>query len=451
MQLNRGSFPMSVSAACALALVATLLAGGAAAAQDKAAAKKNFDNGVELMGLEDFAGAAVEFEASVRVYTTRSAMFNLAMCYKALHRYGPALETFRSVLKTFGDEMNAEMKKEVRDNIAAINKLIGEVEVHTSVPGALVLVDGLQSGTTPLSGPLVLGAGEHRIRVSLQGYADQERAVTLVSGGREVVSFELAPAGYGAAPPPPAYGGTAPPPPVTVGSAPPPPAAAGPRVLAGPPSELGRIFKLFGIRVGVQAGLFLVVGLGVGLTDNNVAIPMGMLGITMGASALGGGLISWGIGDGGENYRFPWWGAFVGSFVGAGLAFGLDWAAYASYEDGFTEDSTDPYGDAYNSEVSFWTLAVLITIIVPPAAEAGAYALFRRPDPERYPNHGKQLEPAPAVTPAAEGDPPAPGVDGATEPVPAEVSLRWRAPVPAAFADPDTGRVLYGFSFGGAF
>jgi hypothetical protein len=444
MQVNRGRFPFPVAAAGALVLALTLLVGGVAAAQDKAAAKKHFDNGVELMGLEDFAGAAVEFEASVEVYQTRSAMFNLAMCYKAMHRYGPALETFRSVLKTFGDEMNVEMKKEVRDNIAAINKLIGEVEIHTSVPGALVLVDGVQSGATPLSGPLVLGAGEHRIRVSLQGYADQERIVTLVSGGREVVSFELAPAGYGAAPPPPVYGGSAPPPPVHLGTAPPPPSAAGPRVLAGPPPEIGRIFKLFGIRAGVQAGLLGVVSLGVLLSTSDIEYP-GLFGITLGISAAGGGLISWGIGDGGDDYRFPVWGAFIGSIVGAGAAFGLDLGAYYAYGADFDEMN-------YEEATNVVTIAILVTVILPPAVEAGSYALFRRPDPERYPDRGKQPAPAPAADGTA---PAAPGADGAAPaappPPPTAVSLRWNPPVPAAFADPDTGRVLYGFSFGAAF
>jgi hypothetical protein len=424
-----------------LTLAAALFAAGAAAAQDKAAAKKHFDNGVELMGLEDFAGAAVEFEASIKVYQTRSAMFNLAMCYKAMHRYGQALDVFRGVLKTFGDEMNAEMKKEVRDNIAAINKLIGEVEIHTSVPGALVIVDGIQSGTTPLPAPLVLGAGEHRIRVSLQGYADQERVVALVSGGREVVSFQLAPAAAGSAPS--VAIGSAPPPPVVVGSAPPPPAAAGPRITAGPAPELGRIFKLFGIRAGVQAGIVGVVALGIGLSQSDLGYE-GIFGISAAVGAAGGGLLSWGIGNGSDDWDFPLWAAYLGSVAGGALAFGLDLGAYYGYGGDF-EDMT------FEEATNVVTIGILVTVILPPAVEAGAFALFRKPDAERFPNYGKNPEPAPAA-PAAGGVTPADGAaPAAPPPPPAELSMRWRAPVPTAFADPDTGRLLYGFSFGAAF
>ena len=92
---------------------------------------------------------------------------------------------------------------QVRKNIASINKMIAQVEVNTNVPGASVLVDGEVMGTTPLDQPLVIGAGEHRIRVSLAGYEDVEKTVAVVSQTRQVVEFALAPVaggGIGAVP-----------------------------------------------------------------------------------------------------------------------------------------------------------------------------------------------------------------------------------------------------------
>ncbi len=163
-------------------------------ANEKAMAKKHFENGLAMMEMEDFGGAAVEFEASVGILPTKSALFNLAMCYKALHRYPDALKAFRRMIRDFNDAMDKEMKGEVRKNIAAISKMIGEIEVHTNLPGATVLLDGNKVGTTPLASPLEVGAGEHRVRVSLKDHLDEEKTVVVVSGSKAVVRLSLSPA-----------------------------------------------------------------------------------------------------------------------------------------------------------------------------------------------------------------------------------------------------------------
>lgn len=161
--------------------------------EDKKEAKRHFDNGTEMMELEDFAGAAVEFEASIKLYRSKNAVFNLAMCYKAMHKYPQALEMFRALLKDFSDELSPEVKEEVRNNIRSMNKMISKVEITTSVPGATILLDGENIGTSPLPTPVLVGAGEHRIRVSLQGHHDQETPITVVSGKDQVVEFSLEP------------------------------------------------------------------------------------------------------------------------------------------------------------------------------------------------------------------------------------------------------------------
>ncbi|MFO8072389.1 MAG: PEGA domain-containing protein [Polyangia bacterium] len=415
-----------------LLLPLILLAARVGAAGEKREAKKHFENGVSMMGLEDFSGAAVEFEASVALYPTKSALFNLAMCYKAQHRYALALDTFRRLLRDFGDQLKGEMRQEVRDNIAAINELIAEVEVHTSLPGATVLLDGDKVGTTPLDRPLVVGAGAHRIRVSLEGYRDQERTVQLVSGTHEVVEFELDAAG---APPPPGTAsppsGKAPPPP---GKAPPPPGKAPPppeakRARGEPPPEIGKPFVLFGIRTGIQAGVNSLTAMGIGLSSRREMDPAGYLGIMLGIGAVGGGLFSWLYGDSSRNYDYPWWGAVIGAAVGAAAAFGISYGYYYSLDKDYDDLS---YNDASNVVVMF----IFVPLLVPPIADAGAYALFRRPDRERYPH---------LYQPGAKEK------SGAEQP-PEQVSLIWRPPAPAVLPAMDgSGSAGWGLVTGGAF
>jgi hypothetical protein len=58
--------------------------------------------------------------------------------------------------------------------------------------GAAVLVDGLRSGTTPVS--LALPEGQHTVRVELEGYEPLNQTVELFSEEETIVSGELVPA-----------------------------------------------------------------------------------------------------------------------------------------------------------------------------------------------------------------------------------------------------------------
>jgi hypothetical protein len=176
--------------AATVAAISSLLC-SAVLADSKSDAKKHFDNGTQMMELEDFSGAAGEFQASLALYRTSSALFNLAMCQKAMHRYPEALDNFRALLSEFGPKLTADTRKEVGDNIATLSKIIAEVEITTNVSGAAVHVDGVLVGTTPLSAPVRVGAGSRRIFVSKQGYATSEQQVQIVAGAKEVIRFDL--------------------------------------------------------------------------------------------------------------------------------------------------------------------------------------------------------------------------------------------------------------------
>ncbi|MCU0664838.1 MAG: PEGA domain-containing protein [Myxococcota bacterium] len=179
---------LALAAAIAVALG---LWSSSSLADSKEEAKKHFDNGTQMMELEDFGGAAAEFQTSLSLFRTSSALFNLAMCQKAQHRYPEALDSFRALLSEFGGKLTEDTRKEVSENIATLSRIMAEVEVVTNVSGASVHIDGMAAGTTPLAAPVRVGAGSRRISVSKAGYATAEKQVQIAAGGRELVRFEL--------------------------------------------------------------------------------------------------------------------------------------------------------------------------------------------------------------------------------------------------------------------
>jgi hypothetical protein len=177
----------------AIFFIGVWLSCGVALADAKEEAKRHFQNGKELMKLEDFAGAAVELEQSIALFPTKNGLFNLANCYKALHRYGDALNAYQRLSAEFGAKMDKEMTSVVKDDEKQIRKLVGEVRVSVSEDGASIVVDGRRAGLSPLSTRLYLGPGEHVIKASLNGYKDAERRTRVVSGSKTTVMLVLEP------------------------------------------------------------------------------------------------------------------------------------------------------------------------------------------------------------------------------------------------------------------
>jgi outer membrane receptor for ferrienterochelin and colicins len=174
-----------------LAVCACLLAAAPAVAGDKAEAQKHFKTGLALMKVEDFAGAAAEFEASVATFPTKTGLFNLANCYKALQRYGDALAVIDRLKRDFASKLKPEIKEAVERQEREIQSLVARLTLETVPADASIKIDGKDVGTGPTLGPLLLGPGEHEIEAARPGHHSQRRSVKLVSGAGQTEKFVL--------------------------------------------------------------------------------------------------------------------------------------------------------------------------------------------------------------------------------------------------------------------
>jgi tetratricopeptide (TPR) repeat protein len=175
-----------------LALAALLVAAGAAAEPvgAKAEAKQHFDAGNALVANEDYAAAAAEFELSVQLYSTKSGLFNLANCYKALNRYGDSLGTLARLEREFAGKLDY-LEAEVATMKSTIEGMVGRLEVLVDRDGAEILVDGAHAGVSPLEQPLVLAPGDRIIEARYPGFLDSSQTVRIVAREQRAVSFTL--------------------------------------------------------------------------------------------------------------------------------------------------------------------------------------------------------------------------------------------------------------------
>ncbi len=169
--------------------VAVALSVPVAWADDKAEAEKHFEAGVSLQKVEDFEAAVSAFEASLRLYPTKSTLFNLANCLRATHRYAEALAALERLVREYGEELEEPMRSAVEDQLAELVNLTAQLVIEVDQDGATVRVDEQLVGHTPLGQPLRLSPGPHVVEVTLSGFQPARANLDLVS--REKLTHKL--------------------------------------------------------------------------------------------------------------------------------------------------------------------------------------------------------------------------------------------------------------------
>ena len=161
----------------------------------KADAKKHFKAGLSLLKAEDFDAAAVEFQESLDLFKTKGAMFNLANCYKAMHRYAEALKMLKLLESEFKGSIDEEMAEAIDGLQEEIESITGTIDVKVNRSGAEIFVDGETVAMSPLPRPLLLGPGYREIEVALEGMQTYSKKVKLVARDAITLKVDLVPEG----------------------------------------------------------------------------------------------------------------------------------------------------------------------------------------------------------------------------------------------------------------
>ncbi|HEY8943897.1 MAG TPA: PEGA domain-containing protein, partial [Polyangiaceae bacterium] len=175
-----------------LAVLAGLLARPAMAVDLAAEADFLFRRGTEAYQRGDYGSALERFHASNRLVPNRNVLFNIAYTYEKLQRYPEAYHYFLQVLEVERDP--AQLEK-IRQAMAALERLVGVLEVETTPPGATLYVDRKDLGSRGTS-PRVLGLapGALTLLVELAGHHSERILVpALAAGQRRTLQVRLRP------------------------------------------------------------------------------------------------------------------------------------------------------------------------------------------------------------------------------------------------------------------
>ncbi len=158
--------------------------------ETKKEARRLFIRGRWLMEEQDLDAAARTLEQSVETVATKNNLYQLGLCYRALHRYKEAVALFDRALREFSGRLGQETKEKIDQQLAEINAAVARLTVTVNLDGAEVALNGRAAGVSPLE-EILVDPGVYSVVVSLDGYNAITEQVTLAAAETRVLSFDL--------------------------------------------------------------------------------------------------------------------------------------------------------------------------------------------------------------------------------------------------------------------
>jgi tetratricopeptide (TPR) repeat protein len=162
--------------------------GKAAAPPSEAAvqeAGQRYDRGLKMYAEGDYSLAVIEFERAYELVPDFRVLYNIGQVRIQLANYARARRALTQYLQEGGERVSEDRKKAVENDLDMLATRTGTLAIQVNVPGAELFVDDVVVGQSPLSEPLLLDAGEHRLSARKPGYHPRAAQVTLA--GRDAI------------------------------------------------------------------------------------------------------------------------------------------------------------------------------------------------------------------------------------------------------------------------
>jgi hypothetical protein len=205
----------------------------AANSDDTAHARQLFEAGVTDYDAGNYSEALAHFQEAYRLKPHPLVRVNIANCYDKLGQPALAMQHFEAFLAS--GEGSPAQRDEVQTALGTLQKRVGRVALTVVPDGAQIVVDEHDERYAPLTEPILLTMGSHRLSIAHAGYLSEQRVLDVKPNETEQLHIELTsspntepePVAEAVAPvaaPPPAATPIAPEP-AMIASAPPPSAA----------------------------------------------------------------------------------------------------------------------------------------------------------------------------------------------------------------------------------
>lgn len=155
--------------------------------------RRVWDKARQLYSIGDFEAARAEYQRVYDATKNPRVLYNVAICEKDLKHFRASSEVIHKALAS-KDKLPAEDVADLEAALKAIEPFITKVEIVANEPGATLLVDGVELGTTPFTGPVTVDAGSHTVKLIKPGFTDVvKEKVTFATERTNRLELEMQP------------------------------------------------------------------------------------------------------------------------------------------------------------------------------------------------------------------------------------------------------------------
>jgi hypothetical protein len=175
------------------ALTAVLTAPGDVRAQAPSAkqeARERFDRGIKLLEESNNAGALAEFGRAYELVQSPLVLYNMGLVYATMGRAVDAVDAFDKVLAEPRDLGKDDIARAVETRAEQLRR-VAVLELVTDAKDAVVEVDNVRFGKTPLARPLRVVGGTHVVTVVVPGFHPFHKEITVAGSETRKVTVEL--------------------------------------------------------------------------------------------------------------------------------------------------------------------------------------------------------------------------------------------------------------------
>jgi tetratricopeptide (TPR) repeat protein len=150
-------------------------------------AKAHFNTGQIYYERGRFPDAAREFEEAYRLSKKPELLYNMGKSYDGSSDAARALFAYRRFLDNVKQSPDRPW---VTGRVDQLSKIVGRLDITSTVNGSAVKLDGTEIGATPLREPVEVNPGSHDIEVAREGYSTWKSKVVASPGQLTTVSAE---------------------------------------------------------------------------------------------------------------------------------------------------------------------------------------------------------------------------------------------------------------------
>jgi hypothetical protein len=151
-------------------------------------ARVHLKRATELYEAGEFKLALTEFERAYFAAPNYRILYNIGQMNLQLNNYAAALAAFEKYLTDGGEDIESDRRTSVLASLPTLRARTGTLSVTSNVTGAVVRIDGVVVGVTPLAG-VRLDAGVHNVILTKDGRSTSE--IVTVGGDDSHVALEV--------------------------------------------------------------------------------------------------------------------------------------------------------------------------------------------------------------------------------------------------------------------